>query len=45
MNKDTKIKIIQFLKQQIVLIFYILQVLLVLIYAETEVQPFVYIRF
>ncbi len=35
----------EFLKKQGLIILYALQFLLVLMYLETEIQPFVYVRF
>ena len=33
------------LKKQGLIILYVLQLLLILMYMETEIQPFVYVRF
>jgi hypothetical protein len=45
MNADTRTKILGFLRKNAILLFYILQILFILIYSEPEVQPFVYVRF
>lgn len=45
MDKEDKDKIIRFIKRQSVIIFYLLQIMFILIYAEPEVEPFVYVRF
>lgn len=35
----------EMIKKNLVIIFYIIQVLFICMYIETDVQPFVYVRF
>jgi len=35
----------EIIKKNLVVIFYIIQVLFIFMYIETDVQPFVYVRF
>jgi hypothetical protein len=45
MEKERKQSILKFIKMNGIIILYLLMFLLVLVYSEPEIQPFVYTRF
>jgi len=45
MGEERKKSILKFTKSNALIIFYLLLFLLVLIYSDPEIQPFVYVRF
>ncbi len=45
MNGDGRKYLMKLLRIHGIIIFYVLQILFILIYSEPELQPFVYVRF
>ncbi len=45
MEKERKQSILKFIKINAVIILYLVMFLLVLVYSDPEIQPFVYVRF
>lgn len=45
MTEEEKAKFWTFIKRNMVIVIYLLQIFFILMYSEPEVQPFVYVRF
>ena len=45
MKQETRLRVVDIIKRNATIIFYFIQIAFILIYFETEIQPFVYVRF
>lgn len=45
MTSESRQYLTNFVKENSIIVLYLLQLLFILIYSEPEVQPFVYVRF
>jgi len=45
MAQETELIVMDILKRNGTIIFYLIQILFILMYLDTEIQPFVYVRF